>query len=145
MLLRNLNPCEGLCNGTRLICNDFRSHVISATISNGDFKNTHVFIPRIPLLTSEDEKLPLPFKRIQFRLRLCFAMTINKAQGQTLDFVGIYLREPVFSNGQLYVALSRAKSSNCVKILIRPPIADNNNDTSTYNIVYEEIIEKAFT
>ena len=115
MLLRNLNPCEGLCNATRLICNDFRSHVISATISNGDFKNTHVFIPRIPLLTSEDEKLPLPFKRIQFRLRLCFAMTINKAQGQTLDFVGIYLREPVFSHGQLYVALSRSKSSNCVK------------------------------
>ena len=145
MLLRNLNPCEGLCNGTRLICNDFRSHVINATISNGDFKNTHVFIPRIPLLTSEDEKLPLPFKRIQFRLRLCFAMTINKAQGQTLDFVGIYLREPVFSHGQLYVALSRAKSSNCVKILIRPPIGDNNDDTSTYNIVHDEIIENGFS
>ena len=115
MLLRNLNPCEGLCNDTCLICNDFRSHVIKATIFNGHFKNTHVFIPRIPLLTSEDEKLPLPFKRIQFPIRLCFAMTINKAQGQTLDFVGIYLREPVFSNGQLYVALSRSKSSNCVK------------------------------
>ncbi|KAG5609537.1 hypothetical protein H5410_020818 [Solanum commersonii] len=41
MLLRNLNPCEGLCNGTRLICNDFKPHVISATISSGDFKNTH--------------------------------------------------------------------------------------------------------
>ncbi|KAG5578235.1 hypothetical protein H5410_058369 [Solanum commersonii] len=41
MLLRNLNPCEGLCNGTRLICTDFKPHVISATISSGDFKNTH--------------------------------------------------------------------------------------------------------
>ncbi|KAG5579238.1 hypothetical protein H5410_049865 [Solanum commersonii] len=46
---------------------------ISATISSGDFKNTH---------------------RTQPRRRLCFAMTINKAQGCTLDFVGIYLREP---------------------------------------------------
>ncbi|XP_015078482.2 uncharacterized protein LOC107022360 [Solanum pennellii] len=27
MLLRNLNPCEGLCNGTRLICNDFKPHI----------------------------------------------------------------------------------------------------------------------
>nr|XP_016496333.1 PREDICTED: uncharacterized protein LOC107815289 [Nicotiana tabacum] len=37
------------------------------------------------------------------------------AQGQTLDFVGIYLREPVFSHGQLCVALSKAKGSNYVK------------------------------
>lgn len=70
-------------------------------------------------------------------------MTINKAQGQTLDYVGIYLREPVFSHGQLYVALSRAKSSNCIKILIRPPTADNDDDQSTYNVVYNEIIQKA--
>jgi len=92
ILLRNLNPCEGLCNGTRLICCDFRTHVISAKITTGDFKNTHVFIPRIPLLSSQDEKLSIQFKRTQFPVRLCYAMTINKAQGQTLDFVGIYLR-----------------------------------------------------
>ncbi|XP_049397447.1 uncharacterized protein LOC125861631 [Solanum stenotomum] len=116
-----------------------------ATISSGDFKNTHVFIPRILLMTSEDEKLPLPFKRTQFPVRLCFAMTINKAQGQTLDFVGIYLREPVFSHGQLYVALSRATSSHNVKVLIRPPIIDENDDHSTYNVVYNEIIEKSFS
>ncbi|XP_075106751.1 uncharacterized protein LOC107828842 [Nicotiana tabacum] len=145
ILLRNLNPCEGLCNGTRLTCCDFRTHVISAKIESGDFKNTHVFIPRIPLLISQDEKIPVQFKRTQFPLRLCFAMTINKAQGQILDFVGIYLREPVFSHGQLYVALSRAKSSNCVKILIRPSTADTTDDHSTYNVVYDKIIQKAFS
>ncbi|KAG5589086.1 hypothetical protein H5410_039600 [Solanum commersonii] len=145
MLLRNLNPSEGLCNGTRLTCCNLKTHVISVKIESGDFKNTHVFIPRIPLLTSQDEKIPVQFKRTQFPVRLCFAMTINKAQGQTLDFVGIYLREPVFSHGQLYVALSRAKSSKCVKILIRPPTADSNDDHSTYNIVYDEIIQRAFS
>ncbi|XP_015161034.1 uncharacterized protein [Solanum tuberosum] len=144
ILLRNLNPSEGLCNGTRLICLNFKTHVISAKIVSGDFKGKHVFIPRIPLLSSQDEKLPIPFKRTQFPIRLCFAMTINKAQGQTLDFVGIYLREPVFSHGQLYVALSRAKSSDHVKILIRPTIPDSYDDHSTCNIVYNEIIKKAF-
>nr|XP_016505918.1 PREDICTED: uncharacterized protein LOC107823742 [Nicotiana tabacum]XP_016505919.1 PREDICTED: uncharacterized protein LOC107823742 [Nicotiana tabacum]XP_016505920.1 PREDICTED: uncharacterized protein LOC107823742 [Nicotiana tabacum]XP_016505921.1 PREDICTED: uncharacterized protein LOC107823742 [Nicotiana tabacum]XP_016505922.1 PREDICTED: uncharacterized protein LOC107823742 [Nicotiana tabacum]XP_016505923.1 PREDICTED: uncharacterized protein LOC107823742 [Nicotiana tabacum]XP_016505924.1 PR len=53
ILLRNLNPCEGLCNGTRLTCCDFKTHVISAKIVSGDFKNTHVFIPRIPLMSSQ--------------------------------------------------------------------------------------------
>ncbi|PHT69000.1 hypothetical protein T459_28487 [Capsicum annuum] len=99
MLLRNLNSFEGLCNGTRLICNDLQKHVISATIANENFKNTHVFILKIPLLSSADEKLLVPFKRTQYPLRLCFAMTINKAQGQTLNFVGIYLLEPIFSHG----------------------------------------------
>ncbi|XP_019241248.1 PREDICTED: uncharacterized protein LOC109221243, partial [Nicotiana attenuata] len=33
MLLRNLNPCEALCNGTRLICCDFKTRVISAKIA----------------------------------------------------------------------------------------------------------------
>nr|XP_009778905.1 PREDICTED: ATP-dependent DNA helicase PIF1-like isoform X1 [Nicotiana sylvestris]XP_009778906.1 PREDICTED: ATP-dependent DNA helicase PIF1-like isoform X1 [Nicotiana sylvestris]XP_009778907.1 PREDICTED: ATP-dependent DNA helicase PIF1-like isoform X1 [Nicotiana sylvestris]XP_009778908.1 PREDICTED: ATP-dependent DNA helicase PIF1-like isoform X1 [Nicotiana sylvestris]XP_009778909.1 PREDICTED: ATP-dependent DNA helicase PIF1-like isoform X1 [Nicotiana sylvestris]XP_009778910.1 PREDICTED: ATP- len=144
ILLRNLNPCEGLCNGTRLTCCDFKTHVISAKIASGDFKNTHVFIPRIPLMSSEDEKSPVQFKRTQFPVRLYFTMTINKSQGQTLDFVGIYLREPVFSHGQLYVALSSAKASNCLKILIRPPNPDSDDDHSTYNIVYDEIIQKAF-
>ena len=43
-------------------------------------------------------------------------MTVNKAQGQTIPNVGVYLPEPVFSHGQLYVALSRATARSNVKI-----------------------------
>ncbi|KAK6782106.1 hypothetical protein RDI58_019902 [Solanum bulbocastanum] len=145
MLLRKLNPSEGLCNSTRLTCCNFKTHVISAKIASGDFQKKLVFIPRIPLLASEDENLSIPFKRTQFPIRLCFAMTINKTQGQTLDFVGIYLCGPVFSHGQLYVALSRTKTSKGMKLLIRSLNSDSNDDHSTYNIVYDEIIQKAFT
>jgi len=66
-------------------------------------------------------------------------MTINKAQGQTLEKVGIYLLQLVFSHGQLYVALSRAKTANCVKILIKPTL-DEINAYYTKNIVYKEIL-----
>src|SRR5436190_22794492 len=63
-----------------------------------------VFIPRIPLASSSTADLPFDFQRTQFPLRLAFAMTINKAQGQTLRHVGLCLTEPVFTHGQLYVA-----------------------------------------
>nr|XP_027067673.1 ATP-dependent DNA helicase RRM3-like [Coffea arabica] len=99
ILLRNLNLMEGLCNGTRLICRELRHNTICAEIAVGQYRGKRVFLPKIPLQTSDSEKNGIPFKRTQFPVKLCFAMTINKSQGQTLDYVGIYLREPVFSHG----------------------------------------------
>ncbi|KAL3813051.1 hypothetical protein ACJIZ3_014319 [Penstemon smallii] len=139
MLLRNLNPVQGLCNGTRLICKELGDNFIGAEISTGDFKGQYVFIPRIPLESSDKALCPIPFKRRQFPIRPCFAMTINKAQGQTLDFVGIYLREPVFSHGQFYVGISRSKTSNSVKILIHPDSKFQGGVDFTKNIVYKDI------
>jgi len=133
ILLRNLNPSEGLCNGTRLICRGFQSKVIDAEIITGPHIGKHVFIPRITLTPSES-KLPFNLSRRQFPVRVAFSMTINKSQGQTLNRVGIYLPQPVFSHGQLYVALSRITSNQNIKILI--------GDSQTYNtrnIVYNEI------
>nr|XP_027086673.1 uncharacterized protein LOC113708416 [Coffea arabica] len=135
MLLRNLNPTEGLCNGTRLICRELAEHTISAEIVSGLHRGKKVFIPKIPLQTSHTEKNGIPFIRTQFPVRLCFAMTINKSQGQTLDYVGIYLREPVFSHGQLYVALSRARNSSAVKVLIASGTSDDvKTDCKTRNV-----------
>ena len=69
-------------------------------------------------------------------------MSINKAQGQTLERVGIYLPQPVFSHGQLYVALPRAKTANFVKILVKPNLDEVSNNC-TNNIVYREILAEA--
>lgn len=100
-------------------------------------------MPRIPFVPLENDKSPFPFKRTQFPIRPCFAMTINKSQGQTLDFVGLYLPEPVFSHGQLYVAFSRAKTSKSIKILVKPASNNELHAECTKNVVYNEILAMA--
>ena len=85
--------------------------------ADGRFGGNVVFIPRITLSpTAED--IPIPLRRRQFPVRLAFDMTVNKIQGQSLKHVGLDLRTPVFSHGQLYVGLSRCTSGNCLKILL---------------------------
>ena len=75
-------------------------------------------------------------RRRQLPIRLAFSMSIHKAQGQSLDRVGIYLNNPVFAHGQLYVALSRCTDSRNLRILLPP-----NSNRRTPNIVYREVID----
>ncbi|CAA2986583.1 ATP-dependent DNA helicase PIF1-like, partial [Olea europaea subsp. europaea] len=94
-------------------------NVILVEITTGEYRGKQVFLPRIPFIPLKTDRTTIPFKRTQFSIRLCFAMTINKAQSRTLDFVGLYLLEPVFYHGQLYVALSRANTSRSTKVLLK--------------------------
>ncbi|KAK3221100.1 hypothetical protein Dsin_015070 [Dipteronia sinensis] len=130
MLHRNISPSEALCNGTRLICNQFESNVIDAEIAIGHYHGKIVFLPRIPFLPMENDKYPFPFKRTKFPIPLSFAMTIKKSQGQTFDYVGIYLPQPA------HLLATKASSSFII-----------NPDTSvaielhSWSILNESILE----
>ena len=134
MLLRNIGPKNGLCNGTRMVVVRCGTRIIEAKILTGEKAGNLEFIPRISLTPSSSE-FPFRMSRRQFPVRLAYAMTINKSQGQSVKFVGVDLRTPVFSHGQLYVALSRCTSFDRISVLL----PDRDIDT-TANVVYPEIL-----
>ncbi|KAL1337471.1 hypothetical protein AAHE18_10G141300 [Arachis hypogaea] len=136
MLIRNIDHSAGLCNGTRLVITRLGNKVIEAEVLSGSNIGEKVFIPRMTL-TPSDTKLPFKFQRRQFPLMLSYAMTINKSQGQSLDYVGLLLKQPVFTHGQLYVAVSRVTNKYGLKIVIS--YDNSNNYTETNNVVYHEI------
>ncbi|CAN0897216.1 ATP-dependent DNA helicase PIF1 [Linum grandiflorum] len=138
MLLRNLNPSAGLCNGTRILITHLGNNVIRGLIVGGTFDGSVAIIPRI-VLDYTDTNWPFTLKRRQYPLRPCYAMTINKSQGQTLEHIGVYLPTPVFSHGQLYVALSRVRSACGIHIALEA--ASTHPPNTTRNIVYHEIFD----
>ena len=137
MLLRNLSATDGLCNGTRLIAGRVLSpRLLEATIACGKNAGSHVLIPRLPL-QPPDDAFAFRWQRRQFPVRPAFAMTVNKAQGQTLGRVAVFLDEPVFSHGQLYVAASRVGRSADLRFAL--PVGSRG---VTRSVVYTEVFER---
>ena len=89
MLMRNLNPPEGHCNGTRYIITNIAKHVLEAVIPDGLHKGKTLFIPRI--FNTPPKNFTPHMTRIQFPIKLAFAITSNKSQGQSLEHIGIFL------------------------------------------------------
>ena len=109
-----------------------RRKVLQCRIISKDrrFRGKVVLIPRIRL-SPNAETLPMSLKRLQFPVRLAFAMTINKSQGQSVERVG---QTSVFSHGQLYVAFSRCTSP--LNILVLFP-EQSQESRRTLDVVYK--------
>ena len=131
IVLRNLDPPK-IVNGTRARVNNLYDNAIEIVIVSGSFKGETFLLPRIPIIPT-DADLPFELKRLQFPIRLCFAMTVHKAQGQTFKTVGLDLMSPCFSHGQLYVAMSRTGNPMNIFSLFE-------KERKTRNVVYNEVL-----
>ena len=105
------------------------NNVVEATILTGPFKAEDVLIPRIPMILTDT---PFQFNRLQFPIQLAFAVTISKAQGQSLELCGLDLDANCFLHGQLYVVYSHVSKPDSLYIY-----ADNKKK----NIVYPHVFQ----
>jgi hypothetical protein len=119
-----------------MVITQMGERVLEVRLLGGERDGQLALIPRISLIPTSTTEVSFQFKRRQFPVRLAFALSINKSQGQSVRHVGLYLRFPVFAHGQLYVALSRATSPHNIKILL----PDDAAECLTTNIVYDEVL-----
>ena len=110
MLLKNINIASGLVNGARGIVIKFAENVPVVQFKSGI--QYHAKLEKWNLKTNTGSII----HRIQIPLKLAWAFSIHKSQGLTLDCVEMCLTR-VFNAGQSYVALSRAQSLQCLRVL----------------------------
>ena len=94
MLIRNIDVPRGLCNGTRLQILNMTEYNIKCRILTGPNAGQTEYISRITITHGEGKKrTAMKFERFQFPVRPCFAMTVNKSQGQTLKVYLLVMSE----------------------------------------------------
>jgi DNA replication protein DnaC len=106
MILKNYSP--GICNGVLCVLKSFSRYTVQVQLLTGPRKRSIVLLPRVTFnISASTSGLPFDFVRTQFPITLAYCVTVHKAQGQTLQRVGLYFSGETFAHGQLYVALSR--------------------------------------
>ena len=62
------------------------------------------------------DKFAFELTRLQFPIKIDFALTMNRAQGQSAEKCRILLPKHVWAHGQIYVAFSRCGNPNNVHV-----------------------------
>ena len=109
-------------------------------ISFGVKAGRTLLIPRITLNPS-DNIFQFTLRRRQFPVRPCFAMPVNKSQGQSLHRVGIFCSRDFFSLGRFYIAVSRVGRSSRLRILALDEETKKKRRFLN-NVVYEEVLTR---
>ncbi|KAG0720526.1 hypothetical protein GWK47_048336 [Chionoecetes opilio] len=115
MVLRNICPL-GIVNGIICVVRGISANVLQLQVFTGPSRGDDFYLLHVPTITQVASGTGFRMRRLQFPIRVAFTMKINKCQGQTKSYVGVYLPTPVFTHVQLYVSLSRVGCAYAVEL-----------------------------
>ena len=127
MVTHNIDINNQIVNGTRgIIVNIDYPNILIKTINNMLY-----YISYVKYTHELDNEIQYNY----IPIKLAYALTVHKSQGQTLDYIEIDLGESIFEYGMAYVALSRAKKLNSIYIsnLSKTAFKVNNEVIEFYN------------
>ncbi len=115
MCIRNLNAKRGLINGTMLQLLALGSRYIQCRVISGPAAGSvELLLKCVFTILPEASGLPFTLTRRQYPIIPAYCLSVHKAQGQTLKLCGVVFESDPFTHGQLYVALSRVASWDCL-------------------------------
>jgi ATP-dependent DNA helicase PIF1 len=141
ILLANVDKQQGLTKNTRVRIVNITQRIIRVVTLN----NVQPIFANLP---KYNFNIKLPFNksykmlRRQFPLKLAYALTMNRSQGQEFEKLLVDLTIPPFTHGHLYVALSRIRESENIKIFCNIENILDSNIVLTNNVVYDEIFQE---
>jgi ATP-dependent DNA helicase PIF1 len=128
MCVRNIDVSRGLANGTMLQLLSVSPRFLQFRITSGSHTGAvEMLIPIVFHITSESSGLPFAIERRQYPVIPAFCLSVHKAQGQSLVFIGLIFETDPFAHGQLYVALSRAGGWDSIRVVMSSGVCSINN------------------
>jgi ATP-dependent DNA helicase PIF1 len=112
IIIRNISVEESLVNGTRGVIKHLGDDYVVINDINGNIHTIKYFTDTFNNKVSSKSSYI-----IHMPIRICYALSIHKSQGMTIDALELDLGPNIFTCGQSYTALSRAKKLSCIKII----------------------------
>jgi ATP-dependent DNA helicase PIF1 len=109
IIVRNIDFGEFLVNGTRGVIKHLDDNYVIISDING---KTHTINYYRDVYNNKYSS-----HITHMPIRTCYALSIHKSQGMTIDALELDLGPNIFACGQSYTALSRAKNLRSIKIL----------------------------
>ena len=100
ILLENRDIYAGHCNGRRYLVKMIEQYrvILCKLDAKLDDRENDLILPRIPCHYG-GRNFPFELTRLQFPLKIAFALTINRVQGQSAQKCGILLPKNVWTHG----------------------------------------------
>jgi ATP-dependent DNA helicase PIF1 len=115
IVTRNIDISIGIVNGMRGVIKHLQDNSVIIKDTEGRLHNISYFKDVFDKTNKSDKGDKVNISHMP--LKVSYALSIHKSQGMTIDALEIDLGENIFTCGQAYTALSRAKSLQSIKII----------------------------